>query len=241
MRLSKIKFHLFLLFLFLCLLSTFNRTAHAASVTEATSAISTQLPAQSNVSINKSWTITFTGQITWNQIDGINIQNDSTFIPIKVNKMSSTSLSITPIIFYQADSKYTLKMFLRNGRKYSLDFTTEPITTTLNSKPRVLGVQYRDDGNIYVKFDKAIDKETAFVTSNWELNGDKISNLGFKTSDFDISSDNTTVELKNLKRYIDMGSNILSIHSGIKDTYGNSIESETITSFEYIPYDIVTP
>lgn len=240
MSINKIKVHMFLLLLFLCFLP-YNRTVQAASTTEVNSSTLNQLPDQSNVSVNKAWTITFTGPITWNQIDGINIQNASTFIPINVNKISNNSLSITPVIFYEANSKYTLKIFLKNGRKYSLDFTTEAMNTAVNSRPRILGVQYRDDGNIYVKFDKAIDKETAFITSNWELNGEKISNLGFKTSDFDISSDNTTVELKNLKRYIDVGSNIISIHSGIKDSYGNSVESDTIKSFEYIPYNIATP
>lgn len=193
-----------------------------------------QLPSQNNVSINKPWTITFNKPITWNNIDGISVQKGSTFAPIEVNKITNTTLSITPTIFYDANSKYNLKVFLNDGSKYSLDFTTEDVPATTNSSPRVLSVKSTDTGTIYVKFDKVMDKKTAFITSNWELNGYKLCNLGFKESDFDISADGSTIELKNLNRYIDVGSNILYIHSNITDTYGNSVKPNTRATFEYL-------
>ncbi|MCH5138399.1 hypothetical protein JMF89_14475 [Clostridiaceae bacterium UIB06] len=133
MKLAKSRVYLFLFIFFLCFSSTFRMPVYAASTVVVPSSDVSQLPAQSNISLNKAWTITFTEEITWNKIEGISIQKDSSFVPITVNKLTSTTLSITPAIFYEANSKYTLKVFLTNGKKYSLDFTTEPIATTKDS------------------------------------------------------------------------------------------------------------
>lgn len=233
MKLIKSKVYLFMCAVFLCFLSIFSSPVYAESTVMVASDDVHQLPAQNNISVNKSWTITFNGAITWNKIDGISVQKNSDFVPIEVNKITSTTISITPTIFYEANTKYTLKIFLTNGSKYSLDFTTEPVLTTQNSNPRVLAVKATDDGTIYVKFDKAIDKKTAFITSNWELNGYALGNIGFKEGDFYISNDGTIIQLKNLLKYIDLGSNTLYIHPNIKDTYGNAIKASTIASFEY--------
>lgn len=190
-----------------------------------------ELPAQYNVSLNKKWTITFTSQVKMDKIDGVVIQKDSQFIPVTVDISDTKSITVQPVNPYSENSKYTLKLFLSNGKKYSLDFTTEKVS---DSSPKVLEVTVSNNGSIAVTFDRAMNQQSAFVASKWEINGRALSDMDFKESDFGIDNNNTTILLKNLKNYMQVGTNTLYIHSNILDVYGNRVDEDSRLNFEYV-------
>lgn len=93
----------------------------------------TQLPAKNNVKLDKAWTITFSNDIDMNKIDGILVQKDSDFVPVTIAVSGKNTISVKPTNSYVPNSKYILKVFLNNGTKYSMDFTTEDAYKTVDS------------------------------------------------------------------------------------------------------------
>ncbi|WP_411681877.1 Ig-like domain-containing protein [Clostridium thailandense] len=228
MKIIKNRVYLFLCAFLLCFCSLTNVKVQASSTTDNGNKF-VQLPSQSDVSLNKKWTINFNSQATTDKIDAVVIQKDSQFIPVTVD-MSDKSITVQPVNPYSENSQYTLKLFLSNGKKYSLSFTTEKISGT---NPKVSSVQLDTMGNIYVNFDRPMSQQSAFVSSKWEINGRSLSDMGFKESDFGIKNNNMTIILNNLKSYFTVGTNVLYIDSSVVDTYGNGVEKDTRVSFEY--------
>lgn len=84
-----------------------------------------QLPSKSNVSLNKTWTVTFTSDVTMDKVDGVLVQKGSDFVPVNISITGSNKMSVKPVNPYAPNSKYSLKIFLSNGKKCNMDFTTE--------------------------------------------------------------------------------------------------------------------
>lgn len=92
------------------------------------------LPKMSGVPANKQFTITFSGNIDASKIDAIVIKQDNRFIPVDIT-YDTNKAYVTPVKSF-GDGEYDFRIFLSNGKKYSLKFTasnTEDYTTTTSN------------------------------------------------------------------------------------------------------------
>ncbi|MFL0248832.1 PPC domain-containing protein [Clostridium neuense] len=92
-----------------------------------------ELPSKNNVKLDKIWTITFSTDISTDKIEGILVQQDSDFVPVSIAVSGKNTISVKPTSSYAPNSKYTLKIFLSNGSKYSMSFTTEDAYKNIDS------------------------------------------------------------------------------------------------------------
>jgi len=105
------------------------RSSQAVNVLSTDSLWET-LPAKSDVHLNKDWTISFNRSFTINDIDGIVIEGEGLFLPVKVRLFpTAKQVNITPQESYLPSEKYTVKVFLNNGKRYKMDFITNDIPT----------------------------------------------------------------------------------------------------------------
>lgn len=84
-----------------------------------------QLPSKTNVSLDKMWTIKFSSDISIDKIEGIVVQKDAQFVPVNITVSDKDKITVQPLSSYSGNSAYSLKIFLNNGKKYNMDFTTE--------------------------------------------------------------------------------------------------------------------
>ncbi|MCD2348827.1 MULTISPECIES: Ig-like domain-containing protein [Clostridium] len=84
----------------------------------------------SNVSINKEFVVTFSGEVQNDKIDGIVIEKDNTYIPVEIKKLDTNKIKITPVNNYDFNSRYCIKIFLSNGKKYCKYFNTVSSTVS---------------------------------------------------------------------------------------------------------------
>lgn len=189
-----------------------------------------QLTSKDNVSLDRAWTITFNDQVTMDKIDGIVIQKGSQFIPVNITINDNQSITIKPVNPYEKASKYSLKIFLSNGKKHSMDFTTEgSVITTGDPKVKSVEVSGRE---VQITFDRSMDVETAKDLSNYEINGKGMDTVAGTYANID--NNNTVVKLENISDgLITVGSNVLYIKNRVKDAYGNKVADDTRLSFEY--------
>lgn len=190
-----------------------------------------QLTSKDNVSLDRAWTITFNDQVTMDKIDGIVIQKGSQFIPVTITINDNQSITIKPVNPYEKASKYSLKIFLSNGKKHSMDFTTEgSVVTTGDPKIKSVEVSGRE---VQITFDRSMDVETAKDLSNYEINGKGMDTIAGAYANID--DNNTIVKLENISDgLITVGSNVLYIKNKVKDAYGNKVADDTRLSFEYV-------
>lgn len=81
-------------------------------------------PEKHDVPLNKPWTVVFSSEVTMDKIDGMVIQQGNEFIPVKIEIVGENEAVITPVRSYDKDTKYTLKIFLNNLNRYSMEFYT---------------------------------------------------------------------------------------------------------------------
>ena len=79
---------------------------------------------KNDVPLNKLWTITLSRDFIIDEIDGIVIEKDNEFIPVSISLLEGNKMTVKPVKSYARDSKYTLKIFLNNLNRYSMDFYT---------------------------------------------------------------------------------------------------------------------
>lgn len=127
-----------------------------------------QLTPKDNVSLDRTWTIKFNSDVTMDKIEGIVIQKDTQFIPVVINKISNDSITVKPVNSYEKGSKYSLKLFLSNGKKHNMDFTTE------GSASENVGVNSIVDVNLNqfkVVFNNKVDVDSAENVANYKIDG----------------------------------------------------------------------
>lgn len=229
MKVIKNKIYLVMFTLLLCLAFPLGISVQASGTTATTDNDYIQLPAQSNVNLDELMTVTFPENFSTDEFGGAVVQKDLKFIPVDVTVIDSKTIFVKPINSYDENSQYTLKAFFDNGKKYSLNFTTGKSTY---SKAKVVSITVVDEGTIKVRFDRAMDTNTALVASNWELNNQKLSDIGLIQNDFSISGDNNVITIKNLNNHINSGSNVLYISPNVKDNTGINIDEDTRLSFD---------
>ncbi len=77
-----------------------------------------------NVKLDKEWTIKFSGEVLKDKIQEISIDKGGTITPINYKVTASNEVTVNSLSRYEADSRYRLKISLKNGNKYSMYFNT---------------------------------------------------------------------------------------------------------------------
>lgn len=88
------------------------------------------MPEKLDIPLDKEWTVTFTSNATFDKIDGIVIEHNAEFIPTEIKVDSDKKVCIKPISNYEANSKYVMRIFLSNGKRYYMNFTTSTSSST---------------------------------------------------------------------------------------------------------------
>lgn len=99
-----------------------------------------------DVPLNKEWTITFSGEVTHDKIDGMVIEIDKKFIPVEIELSGSNTATVKSVKPFEEGKRYTMKVFLNNGKRYKMYFNT--ITTEKEpdiDRPGVVTHQYKDN------------------------------------------------------------------------------------------------
>jgi putative cell wall-binding protein len=109
----------------------------------------------------------------------------------------------------------------------SKSFTVESVS----GKPQVESVTTNNAGTIYIKYNRAMDQETALEPGNYKINGDTV-NVDSSYVTFDSGSGDSVVKIKNVGSMLDQGTNTILVKNNIEDTFQNSI-SQTSMSLYY--------
>ncbi|MCT8978544.1 cell wall-binding repeat-containing protein [Clostridium sp. CX1] len=94
--------------------------------------------------------------------------------------------------------------------------------------PKVTSVTGDNSGNIYIRYDRPMDKQTALEGTNYKING----NTNYISSSdiaFDEGSSDEVVKIKGLSYLLKDGENEVIIKRNVKDTYGNEIDETKMT------------
>ncbi|MFZ5822878.1 MAG: hypothetical protein ACOY94_00835 [Bacillota bacterium] len=88
----------------------------------------TDLETSRDVSINKTWVVPLPQGVTWAQVDGAVVHRGDEFVPVLV-QLFEGQVVISPVKPYEKNSRYTLRIFLSDGRRLRKEFTTETYPT----------------------------------------------------------------------------------------------------------------
>lgn len=109
----------------------------------------------------------------------------------------------------------------------SKSFTVESVS----GKPQVESVTTNNAGTIYIKYNRAMDQETALEPGNYKINGNTV-NVDSSYVTFDSGSGDSVVKIKNVGSMLNQGTNTILVKNNIEDTFQNSI-SQTSMSLYY--------
>ena len=80
-----------------------------------------------DIPLMKEWTIRFNKEVDFNKIDGIVIVKGNKFIPIELSIKGDNEILVNPVYRFEPNSKYTIRIFLSNQKRYCMDFYTTDI------------------------------------------------------------------------------------------------------------------
>lgn len=147
-------------------------------------------PGKTNVPLTKPWTITFSRDFALDEIDGIVIEKNNEFIPVKIRIIGTDEIIVEPVKAYEKNTKYTLKIFLNNLNRYSMDFYTVEEGEVDNGDFEI--INWKDKIDIY----NGIMDLASINLREEDLLGFDIIKEG-KRTDIDFSIDGTKVIFKN--------------------------------------------
>ncbi len=153
----------------------------------------TSFASQTNVSLDKKWTITFSKEFNYSSIASVSIVKGNEFIPVRISKASDDKLVVFPTDKFSGNSNYSLRIVLNNGKKYKKDFTTKnenrPADLEPNSSPisaSVININEKITGKLTVK---DLDYYRVEIPQEGTLNLDLLS-LQQKGLDLTLYSEN---------------------------------------------------
>lgn len=76
------------------------------------------------VKLDKEWNIKFSGEVTKDNIQNISIDKNNSLIPTEFIITGTNQVIVLPQADYEPDSRYCLKIILKNGNKYRMYFNT---------------------------------------------------------------------------------------------------------------------
>lgn len=100
----------------------------------------TELSRMDNVPANKTFTVTFSGDVQPEKIDAIVIEQNNRFIPVDIT-YDSNKAYVTPVKPF-GDGEYDFRILLSDSKKYSMKFTASNIenSTSKYSRNKVIKV-----------------------------------------------------------------------------------------------------
>lgn len=142
-----------------------------------------------NVDLNKTWTIRFSKAVSLSKIESVVVKTGNLFIPVQLTKNAQNAIQVTPTLGYTGNTNYEMQVFLSNGLKYKMTFTTKNAARQADKEPNnaYTGAQtiYVDDhvkGN--VSRDDANDYYKVIVPADGKLDVTAISTNGVPLSVF---------------------------------------------------------
>ncbi|OAA94173.1 cell wall-binding repeat-containing protein [Clostridium coskatii] len=109
----------------------------------------------------------------------------------------------------------------------SKNFEVESVSGT----PQVESVTSNNAGVIYIKFDRAMDTQTALESTNYKINGSTVD-VDDSYVTFDSGSGDSIVKIKNIGSMLNQGTNTILVNDNVQDTFGNTL-SQTSKSLYY--------
>ncbi|PRR85699.1 cell wall-binding repeat-containing protein [Clostridium luticellarii] len=109
----------------------------------------------------------------------------------------------------------------------SKDFTVESVS----GRPQVESVTTNNAGTIYIKYNRAMDTDTALDPSNYKINGDTVD-VDSSYVTFDSGSGDSVVKIKNVGSMLDQGTNTILVKDTVEDTFQNTV-TQTSTTLYY--------
>ncbi|MCH5138400.1 Ig-like domain-containing protein [Clostridiaceae bacterium UIB06] len=177
----KSKVCLFLCFFLLYFYLPFSTNVKASKIITSTYNSIAHLPDETNVNLKDPLLVTFSEPITLDKLDGLFVEKKSQSVPVLVSVINSKTLSLRPLDMYEENTTYTVKLFMKDNKKYSLDFTTKelPHDGMLNQSqgPVVSSTQIINSETIRVKFDESVKHEFAVNPLNYQLRDEKYNNI----------------------------------------------------------------
>lgn len=83
------------------------------------------LPEKYDVSLSKEWTVKFNQSFSINDIDGMVIEREGVFIPVRIRLFpTAKEVKVNPGEMYLPNARYCFKIFLNNGKRYKMYFNT---------------------------------------------------------------------------------------------------------------------
>lgn len=122
-------------------------SANPITTTQTNTSQWTNLGSHKNVDLNKVWTISFSNTVSFNKIDAIVVKSGNTFVPVKLEKNAQNQLQVLPLMGYVGNTTYEMNIFLSNGLKYKMNFTTKDAARNADIEPNN---NYLNAQNIYV-------------------------------------------------------------------------------------------
>ena len=77
-----------------------------------------------NVELSKTWTINFTKTATANNVQAVAIVYNDQLIPVTISGLKTKQLKVKATYQYPANATLQLRVYLKNGRWYTVDFMT---------------------------------------------------------------------------------------------------------------------
>jgi uncharacterized protein (DUF2141 family) len=115
--------------------NTKSKFTYEAANTKISLADKKQLKAKSNVALHEEWTIELPEEVKTEDISAAVVQKQEEFIPVKVTLTGENEIKIRPVIGYEGNSEYTLKVFLKEGMEYNMNFTTTAEPRMADAEP----------------------------------------------------------------------------------------------------------
>ncbi|CAB1262557.1 N-acetylmuramoyl-L-alanine amidase LytC [Clostridiaceae bacterium BL-3] len=108
----------------------------------------------------------------------------------------------------------------------SKGFTVESVS----GSPKVESVTTNNAGTIYIKYNRAMDTDTALEPSNYKINGDTVD-VDSSYVTFDSGSGDSIVKIKNIGSMMNQGTNTILIKDNIEDTFQNTISQTSMNLY----------
>ncbi|MDW8802580.1 cell wall-binding repeat-containing protein [Clostridium sp. A1-XYC3] len=117
---------------------------------------------------------------------------------------------------------------LKDAAGFTFKEETKTVTVdAVTTAPTVKEITATDDGEIRVKFDRAMDSKAAVKAGYYSINDKAIS-----TAKFELKEDDTVVKITGIDSGIlKDNANVLEVKKDVKDAYGNKLADDTRVTF----------
>lgn len=118
-----------------------------------------------------------------------------------------------------------------NAAGFPLMNTSKSFTVaSVSGNPEVQSVTSDNVDTVYIKYNRAMDKDTALEPTNYKINGVTV-NVDSSYVTFDKGSEDTIVKIRKVEGMLQSGENTVTISSNVEDTYANCINQASMNLY----------